>query len=195
MILPVNGTWIFRITLYVLVFCLIASQRLSAQDEQARYPNQVSINAGKFLRGLFPGDDYAFEIGYRYSLKSNWAIRTSMGFQNQTSESGFHEGRLSLGADRIFKNYGKWKFYYGVDGFGYFIFYKSTSRKTLQAGISALLGVIFYISPHFSISTEPQVYILFNHYIDEDSFADDSKDDYWIYGFGNIGQIKISFHF
>ena len=193
MIFPVNG--IYRAIVIALVLGAVNILPATAQKDSTWFPHQISINMSKFIRGIFPSDEYAYEIGYRYRLNEKWALRTSISFQNETSETGYNEGRLKLGADRIFKDYGKWRFYYGADLFGYYISYKGTDRRIIQTGLSVLLGVIFYISPHFSLATEPDIYLLYNHYLDRNTFSENTTEEYWIFGFGNIGQIKVSFHF
>ncbi len=195
MTLPENGIK-NKISAAILFFVLVAIPfQGSGQDEPDKHAHQVSINASKFIKGIFPGQEHEYEIGYRYALTEKLSLRSAINFYNQTTDDGYLEGGLKLGADYTFKESGNWSFYYGADLMGQYIGYRSSERENYQLGIMCFLGVIYYIGDHFSLSTEPGVFGLYNHYFDRDSFSDHKVEEYFTFGLGNIGQLTIGFHF
>jgi len=195
MISVVNGINRTKYLFLTGMMCILIISGGYSQEQKPRFNNQITINASKFIKGIFPGQEYEYEIGYRRVLNHKFCLRTAFSYYNQTTDDGYFEGGLRLGSDYTFRDFKNWKFYFGLDVLGNYISYRSSQRENYQVGIIGFLGVTFKIGDHFSLSTEPGIYGIFNHYKDRDSFSEYNIEEYYTFGLGNIGQIILGFHF
>lgn len=157
--------------------------------------HQVGIGLNKFIKSIFASDDNAMIINYRYTGKNKWSYRTGFDFKKDDSEGGFTQFAFKLGVDRNLKRYRNWNFYYGADLFTRYSNYKNINKPQYDNGIGAFFGVQYFISPHFSISTEPMFYYKYIYVVDQATFQKDNKRGWSETGFGKIGFIELNFNF
>lgn len=174
------------------VLCMAQAQK----DTLFTIPqHQIGIGINKFIKSIFASDDNAMIINYRYSPKGKWSYRTGFDFKKDDSEGGFTQFAIKLGVDRNLKRYRNWNFYYGADYFMRYSNYKNINKPQYDNGIGAFIGVQYFISPHFSISTEPMFYYKYIYITDKDTFQKDKKTGWSETGFGKIGFVELNFHF
>lgn len=183
----------------ISIFLLILSASVFAQaqnDSLFAIPrNQVGISLNKFIKSVFASDDNAMIINYRYSGKNKWSYRTGFDFKNDDSEGGYSQFAFKLGIDRNLKRYRRWNFYYGADYFFRYSNYKNINKPQYDNGLGVFLGVQYFLSPHFSLSTEPMLYYKYIYVVDRSSFQKDNKTAWSETGFGRIGFVELNFHF
>ncbi|SIS79550.1 hypothetical protein SAMN05421786_102153 [Chryseobacterium ureilyticum] len=183
-------------TAFFFLFCSILCLAQAQKDTLFTIPqHQIGIGINKFIKSIFASDDNAMIINYRYSPKGKWSYRTGFDFKKDDSEGGFTQFAIKLGVDRNLKRYRNWNFYYGADYFMRYSNYKNINKPQYDNGIGAFIGVQYFISPHFSISTEPMFYYKYIYIIDKDTFQKDKKRGWSETGFGKIGFVELNFHF
>jgi hypothetical protein len=72
--------------------------------------------------------------------------------------------------------------------------YKNINKPQYDNGLGVFLGVQYFLSPHFSISTEPMLYYKYIYVVDRSSFQKDNKTSWSETGFGRIGFVELNFH-
>lgn len=140
-------------------------------------------------------DESAYKISYRLKLDRMNALRAGLNYHHVTRDNGEFDAGVRLGYDRVFRAANRWRFYVGGDLLLAYQNFKSSQRTTYQAGLSPFVGFLFFLSPHFSISTEPRFVALYNRFRDDDTFNVDNSDTWFAFELNSIGQFQINFHF
>lgn len=157
--------------------------------------HQVGFNASEALR-VFErprGDHY--KVYYLYNFTKATSLRTGLNYSLDTSGTGSLKIGIKTGWKRVFKDYGKWKFYLGGDIIAEYEKFSSSSRRNYEAGVGPLFGVIFYMNDHFSVSTDTNLFFKVKHYNNPDSFNPVNSETWVIMDIANIGQLILSVHF
>ncbi len=180
--------------IFLIVSSIVFSQENDAfSEKESRY--QIGISISKFISNLFPSDKNSFLLEGRIKAKNKFSYRVGANYDINTDEDGIYRGGVKLGLDRVFKKSKNWRFYYGVD-LGYMHSYlKISKRHTGNLLLSPFLGVMYKFSDNFSISTEPNFYLVQKISIDNGTYAKDNKKYWFESGFGKIGFVQLNFHF
>jgi hypothetical protein len=102
--------------------------------------------------------------------------------------------QLKLGYNRTIKQKEKWRFYVGADAIYEYEDNLTSEQEINTTGGLIYVGATYFISPHFSLTTEPSLYFVFLNTHHYDSFAPKRKR-FNIQGFTNIGLLRINYHF
>lgn len=88
-----------------------------------------------------------------------------------------------------------WKLYAASDVSFYYSASNFQSNKTIRYGLTPIVGISYYISPCFSLSTELGLNLFYTQFRKPDSF--DSKDNYNAFeaNIGSAGMIVAAYHF
>ncbi len=180
--------------IFLTISSIAFSQKSDAFAAKNKY--QIGISISKIMNNLFPSDKNSFLLESRISSKNdNFCYRVGANYDISTDEDGVYRMGVKLGLDKVFKQSKNWCFYYGVD-LGYTHSYlKISKRHTGDVLLSPFLGVMYKFSEHFSISTEPNIYLVQKISIDNGTFAKDNKKYWFESGFGKVGFIQLNFHF
>jgi hypothetical protein len=73
-----------------------------------------------------------------------------------------------------------------------FNFQKNTITQYV---FSPLIGFRYFISPRFSISTEPKLNVKYLVYRDPNSFSPEANTEQYTVSLGSIGVVLVNFHF
>lgn len=185
----------YKITILFLAISLLLSAQQENDSISDNPKHQVGIGINKFIKSVFASDDNAMIINYRYTGKGKWSYRTGFDFMKNDSDGGFTQYGFKLGIDRNLKIYRNWNFYYGADIFTRYSNYKNINKPQYDNGLGVFFGIQYFISPHFSISTEPMLYYKYVYLIDKSTFQSNSKSGWSETGFGKIGFVELNFHF
>ena len=176
-----------------MVLFLMNSTTVYLQEVAPKH--QISINASKFIV-LFNEQVSNLDLTYRYTLEDkNLNLRLATSIDLGTSETDISDYSVRIGADKLFKESDRWKFYVGMDANYSRTIAKSTGRLTNKTGLIPFIGILHHFGPHFSLSTEPSFAIFRNEIIDQDSFNPNASSIDYTFNFINLGQIKVGFHF
>jgi hypothetical protein len=182
---------LFLIGLFITFFFLFSLiNTLKAQESENSMPHHIGIPANNFVQHIFKPQPYAYDMNYRY-VRDGHGYRTGLKFYQ--SKSHFQIG-TKLGYEKVLKNYGDWGFRYGVDLWYFLFHHKLNNSMDHKFGVSPFIGIYFHISDHFILSTEPGLYFIYEHYIDNDWDKGNTINNYE-YGFNNIGQVQLIFRF
>ena len=159
------------------------------------YPHQLGIGISRFVNAAFPSDTNTFLLEYRYLKNTHLTYRIGGDYRAETNKDSTYEVALKLGADRLFRDYKKWKFYYGADLWTRYLYYGGRRQHFTTIALNPFLGIQLQLSPHFSISTEPGFFVQYNFRRDYRSFDPEAQTQWWESRFAKVGNIQINFHF
>lgn len=180
---------------FLLIKNIAFSQKSDVFSSKENTKYQVGIGASKFINNVFPSDENSFLLEVRIRKNDKVHYRFAGDYDIDGSKNGSYSGGIKIGVDKTFKIYKKWSFYYGVD-LGYKHNYLKASKKhTGGILVSPFLGIMFRISKNFSISTEPNLYLVTNFLIDNGTFDKDNKQIWVESGLGKVGFLQFNFHF
>lgn len=165
-----------------------------AQENDAYTKYSFGFDASNVFNQLFRSQVYASSVyfSYKYNERSELRLGTDLTRVSGSSGKAILQGRF--GYMRTFKSYNKWDFYAGVDALVQGETNENTQTESIEGGGLLFVGAKFYISPHFSIDTEPSLYVIFKNARDNDSFVKTaSKSNHQ--GFTNIGLVRLTYHF
>ena len=181
-----------KVQILITILTLLSIRNYGQQGSFLRH--QVGLNASEFVV-LFENQPRSTVLNYRLKLDSNYTLRAGVNYdQIKDADNGYLRYTARLGADRVLKQTGKWEFYAAIDGLLILNKFQSDDRYTREMGFWVSLGILFKISKHFSISTEPNFSWFFVNHEDPDSFSD--KISRWQERrLSNIGQLLLNVHF
>lgn len=156
--------------------------------------HQIGIGVNKFMKFIFPIDQNAFLLEYRYNLFSDCYLRSAINFDINTQESKVFQGGLKAGFDFQLVRSDNWYFYSGADIFCDYLHLENINRDFYGLGIIALLGIQYRISKNFSICLEPNIFLRSNITIDHSTFSKENTSQWYQSGLGKIGYIQLNFH-
>lgn len=156
---------------------------------------QIGINASRVLQ-LIKTQENSFDlINFRYHIKNKNCLRFGLNFYQTTADDGYLDAGFKIGYDITMRKYRKFELYFGFDIINSIRIENSSKRRNYEIGVAPLFGIIYFINSNLSISMEPNIYILFNGFIDDEKFTSDKSENWFEFGVGNIGQLQINFHF
>ena len=127
-------------------------------------------------------------------MNSKYFVRIA-GDMNQVSGSGgSFDYQTKIGYKTLIKQNKSWLFYFGVDGLFERELNRNSQVEIFTEGGLFYLGATFKIGEHFSLSTEPSFFGIFNQKRDLNSFDNTIKYSKK-QSFTNIGLVRASFYF
>ena len=159
------------------------------------YPHQIGIGISRFVNSAFPTDSNSFLLEYRYLKYPTIAYRIAGDYRAESNKDSTYEIALKVGMDKLFKDYKSWKFYYGIDLWGRYLYYKDRKQHFTSIAINPFFGIQYQLNKNFSISTEPGFFIKYNLRKDNNSFDPNAKEQWWESRLAKIGNIQLNFHF
>ena len=97
--------------------------------------------------------------------------------------------------DKLFKDYKKWQFYYGIDILGRYLYYKDRQQHFTNIALNPFFGVLFRLSKNFSVATEPGFFVKYSIRRDRRSFDPDAQTEWFESRLAKIGFVQLNFHF
>jgi len=134
-------------------------------------------------------------LEYRYLKDAILSYRIGGDYRAESNKDSTYEIALKVGLDKLFKDYRRWKFYYGVDLWSRYLYYENRKQHFTSIALNPFLGIQYQLSPNFSISTEPGFFIKYNFRRDYKSFDPEAQAHWWESRFAKIGNLQINFHF
>ena len=182
---------IVKIILFLVL--LFPLKGLRAQDS---LNHQIGIGLPKLIQHVFTVDPNSYLLNYRNSSLKGIQLRAGLDFYNSNKGTEINYLATKLGFDFVLGDYSKWILYSGLD-LTYSKSYDNLLKTdTQRLGGHAFLGIMFHISEHFSISTEPYIFVAKDSFNDEDSFDPSQQDQSWTsFGISGVGFLVVNFHF
>jgi len=178
--------------LLCLLFCFYAfTNQMYAQDE---LKNQISLNGDDLIPALFSSNSNEYNLGYRRLISDKKHLRLGLKYFYED------ENQLTLGVKtgidfRIITSSNKWKFFYGIDlGVSYSDNYQA-ERTYFESALIPFFRIEFSIGKHFSISTEPGLFLKLRDSTDYDGSPIDNSNEIFSSGIKDLGVINLNFSF
>lgn len=168
---------------------------LSESSSLSSCKHQIGIGLSKFVNSAFPSDSNAFLLEYRYLKTPAVAYRAGGDYHIESTKDSRYEVALKIGIDKLFRNYKKWKFYYGIDLGSRYLYYKNREQYFISTTLNPFIGIQYQLSQNFSISTEPGFFLKYNFRKDLKSFDSQNQTNWWESRLAKIGFLQLNFHF
>lgn len=177
------------------VAALLSFSSLASKQETNLYTKySFGFDASNIFNQLFRSQLYASSVYFSYKYNERSELRLGSDLTRVSGSSGKTILQGRFGYLRTFKSYHKWDFYAGIDALVQGETNENTKTESIEGGGLLFAGAKFYISPHFSIDTEPSLYVIFRQSRDNDAFGNKiSKINKQ--GFTNIGLVRLTYHF
>ncbi len=159
------------------------------------YRHQIGIGISRFVNSAFPSDTNTFLLEYCYLKDAILSYRIGGDYRAESNKDSTYEIALKVGIDKLFRDYKRWKFYYGVDLWSRYLYYENRKQHFTSIALNPFLGIQYQLSSNFSISTEPGFFIKYNFRRDYKSFDPEAQAHWWESRFAKIGNLQINFHF
>lgn len=180
----------------VSVFCILVcfsifTSHLYAQDE---LKNQISLNGDDLIPALFSSNSNEYNLSYRRLISEKKHLRIGLKYFYED------ENQLTLGMKtgidfKLKPSSKKWEFYYGIDlDFSYSNNYQG-KRKYYESSMMPFFRIEFCLGKHFSISTEPGLFLKFQNIKDYDRSPIDNSKEIFSSGIKDLGVINLNFSF
>lgn len=156
---------------------------------------QIGIGLSKFVNGAFPSDSNAFLLEFRYRKTPVWSYRFGGDYRAENAKDSNYEIALKVGGDKCFRHYKQWVFYYGLDVWGRYLYYKDRRQHHTNFALNPFFGILFHLSKNFSIATEPGFFLKYNIRRDYRSFDREAQAQWFESRLAKIGFIQLNFHF
>jgi hypothetical protein len=182
--------WVFLCIFFFYVNGLHAQDSLSHRNQK----QQIGFDSSRILK-LLEADENTFDLNYRLAVSEHYSLRAGLSYFYTSRAEGELDTRLRFGVDYIFKQHDNWDFYTGGDILFSYEGLDGHERRTTSYGFSPVLGFLYRIGDHFSLSVEPRLLFNYNRFIDEDNFGSDSDDKWFEVELSDFAQIQFNFHF
>jgi hypothetical protein len=178
---------------------LICAAVMAKQDTTVDfYRHEIGVDVSNFFTLIISKKSESKLLNYKYHFNRKNTLRSGLNvnWSNDKIE-GYKMIALSLGYERnisISKN-GKWQFSFGADANFTYHVRNYMPQYYMRCGISPLVGVRYYVSPHLSLSTGAGVNFFYTLYRNpEMNLPEDNKNVFEI-NVGYVGMFLVSYHF
>jgi len=184
-------------TLLLLAFCLFCTI-VFGQTESDKTPllrNEVGIDVANILTFLSRKSE-SYLLNYKWHITNNHVFRFGLNLDCGTASDDRVNVENRLGYEYNYPMVDKhWQLYVGSD----LSFYCSASNfqpnKTTRYGLTPLIGVNYYFSNNFSLSTEVGLNLFYSQYRNSRSFDPVDNSDAFNANIGSVGMLVLAYHF
>lgn len=158
--------------------------------------HQIGLGVPKLIKHVFAVDENSFLLNYRYNSYKKINFRAGLDFSltNKEGEQSYYA--FKLGTDTYLKKVKKWELYTGIDISYRYAYDDLLKTVNTRVGGNLFLGIMYKFGPHFSISTEPYLFVSSHFYNDEDTLDTEQQNQKWTeFGLAGIGFLMLNFHF
>ena len=181
------------ITAILIFIKCIAVFSQSEKTSEHLYKNEIGIDVANVLTFL-QRDNQSYLFNYKRHFFNNTALRFGLNFDLSTDNDKGKYYDTKIGYES-YLNKNKWLLIGGID-FSY-----SYDKGNFQPnyisrlGLSPIVGVRYYVSEYFSISTECNLNFFYYMHRNPESFDSNANREEFDINLGAVGMIIISYHF
>jgi len=192
-------TWIYKknnnikrgiATLVAILFCF----SVKSQSDSTLIHYSFGFDASKVFNQLFRANVYSSILYLEYRFNETSTFRLAGDIGNISGEEGKIDRQIKLGYKYNFRSTKKWQFYSGLDFLYGYEYNKNSKVELFREGGLFYIGATVFLHKHFSLTTEPSFYLVFEQSHDLDSF-NKSWSNINFQGFTNIGLVRVTYHF
>ena len=186
-----------KISLAVIFTCIniTASSQifLNKKDTVSFYKNELGIDIANILTFL-KRNPQSYLINYKHYFNSKNALRGGLNLDvSSVKEDGLY-ACMRIGYE-FGKQNEKWRLFYGSDVSFLYSKYNLQPNNFYRLGLEPLIGAKYYISKHFSISSEIKLNFYYNVYRNPDSFDPKANTEGSQIAVGSVGMMLVNYHF
>ncbi len=181
-----------KIALFGAIFFCFS--RLSAQSDSATTEYSFGFDGTRVFNQLFRGNPYSSIVYGEYRFSERNFFRLAGDLEQNSGDDGKLDFQIKLGLKRVLKEKDSWIFYTGIDGLYEYEFNKNSEVLIHREGGLIYVGATKMFGPHFSLSTEPSIFLVFKQTRDFDSFSDEYAFSREL-GLTHVGLVRATFHF
>ena len=192
-------TWIYRrnnnikkriATFVAILFCF----SVKSQSDSTLMHCSFGFDASRVFNQLFRANLYSSILYFEFRSNQTSTFRLAGDIRNASGEEGKIDRQIKLGYKYSFKSTKKWQFYSGLDFFHEYEYNRNSQVELFREGGLLYIGATVFLHKHFSLTTEPSFYLVFQQSHDLDSF-NKSWSNINFQGFTNIGLVRVTYHF
>jgi hypothetical protein len=166
-----------------------------AVHAQEVFRHEVGIDVANVITFLSKKKE-SYLVNYKLHFNNRYALRSGFDIDWSNSSDGYKILNLKLGFQRNMPfALNHWQLYYGADGVYAYWSRNFMPSYYLRWGASPLLGVSYYISPRFSVSTEAGINFLYTDYRNPESQIPEDNENAFDVNIGYVGMLVASYHF
>jgi hypothetical protein len=193
----VPGSNSIKILLAIVFLCASIHARCQFIDFKTDtvrvYKNELGIDLANVMTFL-KRDPQSYLINYKYYLTPKSALRGGLNLDVSSVREDGNYVNSRVGYERGIQSE-RWRLFYGVDASFSYSKNNLQSNKTYRVGVEPLVGASYYISKHFSISSEIKLNYFYYIYRDPGSFDPEANTEENQLSVGSVGMILLNYHF
>lgn len=178
------------VTLVAILFCFSAK----SQSDSSFTHYSFGFDASRVFNQLFRANAYSSILYLEYRVNPKHAFRLAGDLKNISGRDGKIDYQFKAGYKHTLKRSKKWWFYSGIDGLFEYEYNRNSQVELYREGGLLYIGATVFLHKHFSLTTEPSFYFVFQQSHDLDSF-NNSWRRLNLQGFTSIGLVRITYHF
>lgn len=188
----------FKLTILIIAAILFSSIAAFSQEQKREtYKNELGIDVANILTFLSKKNE-SYLINYKRNLKGRHYLRTGLNgeWSSKNKKDGYRAIGVKVGYEMCYPvAYDRWKLHWGLDAT---FRYSSTNflpSSSIRYGIGPIIGFAFFISKHFSVSTELGANFFYTDFRNPESYDPRDNDNVWDITIGSVGMVVVSYHF
>lgn len=188
------GRWVGRVFVFAVVMVSSAAVAQGTPSDSSQHrPYQLGVSASSLVKLLEEGDPaHQYQVYGRYWTTDRRMRRAALRYKQVVGDPSEVDVGIRGGVARVFNIDDRWRFYGGGDLLaGYRRF--ANGNVSHRIGASPLLGVLFFASPHVSLSVEPRLLAAYAR--SRGSVPDRATSDSLSIEIGGVGHLVLSVHF
>jgi len=193
----VPGSNSIKILLAILFLCVSIHARCQIIDFKTDtvrvYRNELGIDLANVMTFL-KRDPQSYLINYKYYLTPKSALRGGLNLDVSSVREDGNYVNSRVGSERGIQSE-RWRLFYGADVSFSYSKNNLQTNKTYRAGVEPLVGAKYYISKHFSISSEIKLNYFYYIYRDPGSFDPEANTEENQLSVGSVGMVVLNYHF
>lgn|GEM_PF-1482312 len=185
---------LIKILAVLLILILDIGGVSYAQSKTAtalKYRNEVGIDIASILTFLSKKSD-SYSVYYKRCITEKNTLRTGISMDVGSASDDRISFKCKLGYQRNYPVQNKnWNLFSALDASAYYSGSNYQSNKVMRLGITPVIGVNYYLSPCFTLSSEVGLNLFYT--LNRKNNSVDSND--FEANIGSVGLIIVSYHF
>lgn len=176
----------------------LAGAAVAAQDGAAaagRRRNELGVDVANIITFLSKKSE-SYLLNYKRRVGERHALRSALNLEWSTAKDGYKSVKARLGYEYDLPMVAdQWLLYGGADA----SFLRRASNfqpnRATTCGLHPLVGVSYFLSKQFSVSTEMNLNLCYTRYRNPASFDPSDNADAFDVNIGSVGMLIVSYHF
>jgi len=193
-VVGLNNIKIILAAIFMFINIAAKSQMTALKnDSVSLYRNELGIDIANILTFL-KKNTQSYLVNYKHYFNAKNAIRSGLNLDLSSIKENGYFINTRIGYE-FGKQNEKWRLFYGSDLSFFYSKSNLQPNKNYSLGLEPLIGVKYYISKHFSISSEIKMNFYYYFYRNPNSFDPTANAEENQIFIGSVGMILLNYHF